>query len=98
MVDIVIEELAKVLVVEPLDGLDFDAEAIGDLRHPMACLEWDLERDLAVEPEVPGAEDLAHPTPPIRFNTWYRIVRSSSAGPKGGNWFRTAGGMPDRCC
>ncbi len=62
VVDIVVEELAQVLVVQPLDGLDFDAKAIGDLGHPMAQFERDLERNLPVKPVVPGAEDLAHPT------------------------------------
>ncbi len=63
MVDIVIEKLAQMLVVQPLDGLDLDPEAIGDLGYAMTRLERNLEGDLPVEPVVPGAEDLSHPTP-----------------------------------
>ena len=58
--DVVVEQLAEVLVVEPLDGLDLDAESVEDLARPLARLERDLERNLPVEPVVPRPEDLAH--------------------------------------
>src|SRR5205085_3076910 len=58
-----IEELAQVLVIQPLDGFDLDLEAIEDLARPRASLQRDLEGDLPVEAVVPGPKDLAHPTP-----------------------------------
>ena len=61
MIDVVVEEFAQMLVVQPLDGLDLDPEPIGYPGHAMPDLQGDLEGDLSIEAEVPGAEDLAHP-------------------------------------
>ena len=83
MVDVVVEQLAQALVVQPLDGLDLDPESIEDLARPMARLERHLQRDLPVEPVVPARNTSPMPPPADPFETWYRIVRSSSAGPNG---------------
>jgi hypothetical protein len=60
MADVVVEQLAQILVVEPLDGFDLDPEAVEDFARPLAGLERHLERDLPVQPVIPRPEDLAH--------------------------------------
>ncbi len=60
VVDVVVEQLAEALVVEPLDGLDLDPESIEDLARARGGFERHFQRDLAVEPVVPGPEYLAH--------------------------------------
>jgi hypothetical protein len=61
MVDVSVEASLGSLI-QPLHGLDLDLEAIEGQARPSARFQRDLERNLTVEPVVPGTEDLSHPT------------------------------------